>query len=173
MLNAPRGADEVTDMKRCVMFLAVAAIGLSLAGRPSRAQQHRGGSGFEAPILEFWKQWEGGRPSVAVRNAWPEQREWDAIGRNADDFQNRSGGKCLGHAEIIRKPLSENMEFVAYLALYEPTPLRVQMLYYRSTGTWRLIGLQVDANPARWLAEAAQPEVTDGANGRPAVEPGE
>jgi len=117
--------------------------------------------GFEPDLDEFWRRWEGDKPSSAIRHAalTPElERAWEPIGRAADDFQNRAGGKCLGHSEITRKPLGDRMEYLAFYALYEPTPIRVQILYYASKDKWTAISLRVDSIPSRWLEEASQPQ---------------
>jgi hypothetical protein len=114
---------------------------------------------LQAALNEFWGRWEGVKPSEAIRRAGPTAeypRIWDDLGLRADDFQSRSGGRCLGHSEISRKPLGENMLYLTFFALYDPTPLRVQLLMYRAKDNWTVIGLHVDGEPARWLEEAAQ-----------------
>ncbi len=47
------------------------------------------------------------------------------------------------------------MEYVSLLAHYDPTPLRVQMLYYKGKDKWALIGIRVDSSTQRWINEAA------------------
>ena len=144
-------------MTAVVLGLGLTAIKLrTVSAAPQQPQL-----GFEPDLDEFWRRWEGDKPSEAIRRAavTPEvQRLWEPIGRVADDFQNRAGGKCLGHSEIVRKPLGDRMEYLAFYALYEPTPIRVQMLYYASKDKWTAVSLRVDAVPARWLEEASQPQ---------------
>lgn len=114
-------------------------------------------AGYDSAVNEFWKRWETSRPSDAIRQAAPTgdfQRAWDRMAQAADDYQGRTGGKCLGHAEIARRSLGERMGYISFLALYDPVPLRVQMLYYRAQDKWTPISLRIDAAPSRWLQEA-------------------
>jgi hypothetical protein len=111
---------------------------------------------LEQAVSEFWGRWEGVTPSDAIRRAGPTPdypRIWDELGQRADDFQSRSGGRCLGHSEISRKSLGDNMQ---YFAFFDPTPLRVQLLMYRAKDNWTIISLHVDGEPARWLEEAGE-----------------
>jgi hypothetical protein len=153
-------------MKRLAAVLLVVAVAVLLTGRRSAAVDGDGRDGrnalpgLEQAAGEFWGRWEGSKPSDAIRRAaitQDDQRSWDDLGRLADDFQGRSaGGRCLGHSEIARKSMGDNLQYLSYLALYDPTPIRVHLLYYRSKDTWNLIGLRIDGDPQRWLAEAAQ-----------------
>src|SRR5579864_291238 len=138
-------------MKRHAVLIGTGLLAVVFSVTGSRAVQNsrQEAKAADQAIEDFWKRWEGGSPSTAIRNAWPAQREWDAVGRDADEFQNRSGGKCLGHSPVIRRSLGANVEFACFYALYDPTPMRVQMLYYRSSDKWNLIGLRIDTNPAR------------------------
>jgi len=111
---------------------------------------------------EFWSRWEGVKPSDAIRRAAPtpdDERAWEEIGQRADDFQAHSGGRCLGHGELARKSLGDNMEYVSYFALYDPTPMRVHLLFYRAKDVWRVISIHVDFEPIRWLEEAAESQL--------------
>jgi len=150
-------------MKKIIMAIVIVGVvgaGLSMQWvRSARAARPLAPPAYQAELEEFWRRWEGDKPSEAIRHAaaTPDiQRAWEVAGRAADDFQNRAGGKCLGHSEIIRKPLGERMEYIAFYALYEPTPIRVQMLYYCSKDRWTAISLRVDSGPGRWLDEASQ-----------------
>jgi hypothetical protein len=162
-------------MKRWIVATIVTALALTLGNGSSRtrAADPEGRAalpGLEQAINEFWTRWEGAKPSEAIRRAGPTadySRIWDELGQHSDDFQGRSGGKCLGHSEIARKSLGDNMQYVTFFALYDPTPLRVQLLFYRASNTWTIVSLRIDADPARWLEEAAQavsptpPQVTN------------
>ena len=141
------------------IFIAICAaliVGVVLVvGRTGAAPAS---GGYEAAVDEFWKQWETQQPSQAIRQAAPTpeyQTAWARLGRAADEYQGRfGGGKCLGHSLITAKPVSDRMQCLSFYALYEPVPLRVQMLYYRAKDTWSPIGLHIDAVPSRWLQEA-------------------
>lgn len=140
-------------------FAVLAGIAVLIITRSAnvRAARAVASVGYEPAADEFWKRWETSRPSDAIRQAAPTadyQRAWDRMAQAADDFQSRTGGKCLGHAEIVRRPLGERMAYVSFLALYDPVPLRVQMLYYRAQDKWAPISLRIDAAPSRWLQEA-------------------
>ena len=131
---------------------------LAVMGDKSRAAGNRTAGGFDPMLDEFWGRWEGVKPSEAIIRAAPTpelQRAWDDIARRADDYQSRAGGRCLGHSEITQKSLGENVEYVSYFAHYDPTPLRVQILCYRSKDTWRLINLRIDDEPSRWMEEVS------------------
>ena len=150
-------------MKKIILAVVVVIVSItSLSVHRSRSAQAARAPApapYDSELEEFWRRWEGDKPSEAIRHAAPTpdiQRAWDAAGRAADDFQNRVGGKCLGHSQIVRKPLGERMEYVAFYALYEPTPVRVQMLFYNSKDRWTAINLRVDSTPGRWLEEASQ-----------------
>ncbi|HEY2589111.1 MAG TPA: hypothetical protein VGI81_25435 [Tepidisphaeraceae bacterium] len=153
-------------MKRVAAVLLVVAVAVLLTGRRSAAVDGDGRDGrialpgLDQAAGEFWGRWEGSKPSDAIRRAaitQDDQRSWEDLGRLADDFQSRSGGgRCLGHSEIARKSMGDNLQYLSFLALYDPTPLRIHLLYYRSKDTWNLIGLRIDGDPQRWLAEAAQ-----------------
>jgi len=150
-------------MKRLAVVLLVVAMAVLLTGRRSAAVDGDGRTalpGLEQAAGEFWGRWEGSKPSDAIRRAaitQDDQRSWEDLGRLADDFQGRSvGGRCVGHSEIAHRAMGDNLQYLSFLALSEPTPLRVHLLYYRSKDTWNLIGLRIDGDPQRWLAEAAQ-----------------
>src|SRR5205807_3477199 len=97
----------------------------------------------------------------------PERRkEWEPIGRAADDFQVRSGGKCIGHSLIAHKALGDRVEFVSYYAIYERSPMRVRLLFYKYQDKWTPIGLRIDSTPGRWLEEASWPQQADAAGAR-------
>jgi hypothetical protein len=120
--------------------------------------------GYAAELEEFWRRWETQKPSDAVRHAAPTadiQRLWESLGHAADDFQDRSSGRCLGHSPIMRKPLGDHMEYVSFYALYDPLPIRVQMLFYHGKDKWSAISLHMDGNPIRWLSEVSQTDITD------------
>ena len=163
-------------VKRVAAILVVVAVAVLLTGNRSAAVDGDGRvalPGLEQASNEFWARWEGAKPSDAIRRAaitQDDQRAWDDLGRMADDFQSRStGGRCIGHSEFARRSMGDNMQYLSFLALYEPTPLRVHLLYYRAKDTWNLIGLRIDGDPQRWLAEAAQfvsptPPTVQGAN---------
>ncbi|HXE55958.1 MAG TPA: hypothetical protein VN541_23230 [Tepidisphaeraceae bacterium] len=137
-----------------VAGLVVIVLGFT-ASRSMALQDNPQPSNYQDVVDNFWKTWENSRPSEAIQRAWPDQRDWDAIGRAADEFQsNATGQKCLGHAEITHKALSPTMQYLCFYAQYAPTPLRVEMLCYKATDQWQIIALHVDAAPARWLAEA-------------------
>src|SRR5437763_5143515 len=106
-----------------VILVGVAGSAVSLRWvRSVQAARPQAPAGYEAELEEFWRRWEGDKPSEAIRHAAPIpeiQRAWEVAGHAADDFQNRAGGKCLGHSEIIRKPLGERMEYISFYALYE------------------------------------------------------
>jgi hypothetical protein len=51
------------------------------------------------------------------------------------------------------------MEYVAYFALYDPTPIRIHLLFYRSKDSWRIISIRLDSEPGRWLEEAAESQL--------------
>lgn len=115
--------------------------------------------GIEQAAGEFWSRWEGVKPSDAIRRAATtpdDERSWEEIGQRSDDFQARCGGRCLGHVELSHKSLGDNMEYVSYFALYDPTPMRVHLLFYRARDVWRVISIRVDSEPSRWLEEAAE-----------------
>lgn len=150
-------------IKRVAAVLVVVAVAVLLTGNRSAAVDNEGRAslpGLDQAAGEFWGRWEGSKPSDAIRRAaitQDDQRAWEDLGRSADDFQGRSAaGRCLGHSEFARRSMGDNLQYLSYLALYEPTPLRVHLLYYRAKDTWNLIGLRIDAEPQRWLAEAAQ-----------------
>jgi hypothetical protein len=151
-----------------VALVVVAAVGLT--ARWGRAvQEGPKAEGYQGVADHFWAQWEGTRPSEAVHGLSPDLGTWDQIGRTADDFQAQFGGKCLGHTEIAQKSLGPSLHYICYLAHYNPSPLRVEMLCYRATDTWTVIGFRVDANPARWLAQASETQLgtsTDAAAGQ-------
>lgn len=147
-------------MKLYTLLIAVlAGVAVLIITRSAdvRAARAAASVGYEPAADEFWKRWETTRPSDAIRQAAPTaeyQRAWDRMAQAADDFQSRTGGKCLGHSEIVRRPLGERMAYVSFLALYDPVPLRVQMLYYRAQDKWTPISVRIDAAPSRWLQEA-------------------
>jgi hypothetical protein len=117
---------------------------------------------LEQTIGEFWNRWEGIKPSEALRRSAPtpdDQRAWEDLGRHADDYQSRTGGRCLGHSELARKSLGDNMQYIVFFALYEPTPLRVHLLLYKAKDNWTIIALKIDGEPYRWLEEAAQSQL--------------
>lgn len=150
-------------MKRVVAIVALVTIAVLLTGRRSAAvdgEARNALPGLEQASGEFWTNWQAARPSDAIRKAATtpdDQRDWDELGRLADNFQSRSvNGRCIGHSEVARRSMGDNMQYVSYLALYEPTPLRVHLLFYRAKDTWNVIGLKIDGDPQRWLAEAAQ-----------------
>ena len=150
-------------MNRRAVLIGCGLLAIIFCVTGSRAVQspQQAAAGADSAIEDFWKRWEGGSPSIAIRNAWPAQRQWDAVGREADEFQNRTGGKCLGHSPVARRSLGPNVEFACFFALYDPTPMRVEMLYYRATDKWNLISLRIDGNPARWLREASVLQLGD------------
>lgn len=150
-------------MKRFALVLVAALLSAAVIGTRSRAADdgspHSPLPGLDPAVNEFWGRWEGVKPSEAIRRAGPTvdyQRQWDELGQHADDFQAHSGGRCLGHSEIARKSLGDNMQYMAFYAIYDPTPLRVQLLMYRAKDTWTVLSLRVDGEPGRWLEEAAQ-----------------
>jgi hypothetical protein len=150
-------------MKRITTVLLVIAMAVLLTGKRSAAVDGEGRAalpGLDQAAAEFWSHWEGAKPSDAIRRAAvtpDDQRLWDDLGRRADDFQSRStGGRANGHSEIVRKSMGENMQYIVFLALYDPTPLRVHLLFYRAKDTWTVIALRIDGDPSRWLDEAAQ-----------------
>lgn len=154
--------------KLCIGIIALLIVGVLsfTASRLSALQDNPQPTTAEQVADGFWKTWEGVRPSEAVQKAWPEQREWDAIGRAADDFQsNAIGGKCLGHSEVARKALGPNVQYISYYAIYQPTPLRVEMLCYKAADQWNIIALHVDANPQHWLTQANQQQFGSGTDG--------
>ena len=152
-------------MKKVLLaLLAAVVIGTALTAKKPRAvaASPQPPAGYDADVEEFWRRWEGDKPSEAVRHAaaTPDvQRIWESIGHVADEFQNRAGGKCLGHSEIARRALGDRMEYIAFYALYDPTPIRVQMLYYCPKDRWEAVSLRVDSVPARWLEEASQAQI--------------
>ncbi|HEY8747833.1 MAG TPA: hypothetical protein VIM11_07655 [Tepidisphaeraceae bacterium] len=106
-------------------------------------------------VDRFWTQWEGARPSEAVHALSPDNGAWDQAGHAADDFQTNSGGKCLGHSEITHRNMGPNLEYICFLAHYNPLPVRVEMMLYRSTGPWTVIGFRIDGNTTKWMNEAS------------------
>ena len=142
-------------------IVLVVLVGSGLTVRWSRAVQEspRESPSLQGAIDRFWTQWEGSRPSEAVHALSPDQGTWDQAGRGADDFQANAGGKCLGHSEIARKSMGTNMEYVCFLAHYNPLPVRVEMLYYHATGPWTVIGFRVDGNTTRWMNEASSTQL--------------
>jgi hypothetical protein len=151
-------------MKRLSTMVVAFLLGAWLVGDRTRAADGdpKPTPGVDQTAAEFWGRWEGVKPSEAIRRAatTPDhQRDWDETGQRADDFQSRSGGRCLGHSEIARKSLGDNMHYVAFLALYDPMPVRVQLLFYRAKDTWTIIDLRLDAEPHRWLEEAQQSQM--------------
>lgn len=146
-------------MKYCVMLLAAAVLATVLMTGKVPAQTRAGGAfpaGLDAEVGDFWQRWEGDKPSEAIRRAAPNadgQQAWAGIGQAADEFQFRAGGRCLGHSEVTRKAMGDRMEYVSYLALYEPSPMRVQLLYYRAKDKWSAVGLRIDSNTTRWMEE--------------------
>ena len=161
-------------MKRFVPVLLVTLMAVLLTDRQSAAVDGdaRALPGLQQTIDQFWANWEGGKPSDALRRApvmQDDQRMWDELGRRADDFQSRSnGGRPNGHSEVARKSLGDNMQYVVYLSLYDPTPLRVHLLLYRAKDTWSIIALRIDGDPSRWLDEAAQSVSPEPPNATPA-----
>ena len=101
-------------MKRITVILAAFLMSAWIVADRTRAADgdSKPVAGMEQSAAEFWGRWEGVKPSEAIRRAAtvPDyQRVWDEIGQRADEFQSRSGGRCLGHSEIARKSLGENM----------------------------------------------------------------
>lgn len=152
-------------MNRTLAASLAVLIALFLVADHTRGQSPRHGDpAASAEISQFWDRWESQRPSEAIRLATTNtdlQRAWEQIGRTADEYQARTGGKCLGHSQITRKPLGDRMQYISFFALYDPSPMRVQMLYYRPRDAWTLLSIRVDFNPARWLEEQNQPQVTE------------
>jgi len=152
-------------MNRSSAIVIALIVGVAAANNLSPAAETDGRpipAGLDQAAGEFWSRWEGVKPSDAIRRAAPtpdDERSWEEIGQRADDFQVRSGGRCLGHGELSRKSLGDNMEYVAYFALYDPTPIRVHLLFYRAKDVWRVISIQVDSEPIRWLEEAAESQL--------------
>ena len=145
-------------LRLCVAVAIACVVVVGVMGDRSRAAGSHTPGPYEPLVDEFWGRWEGVKPSEAIIRAAPTaelQRAWDDVARRADDFQSRAGGRCLGHSEIVQKSLGDNMQYMAFFAHYDPTPLRVQMLCYRSKDTWRLIHLRIDDEPGRWMEEAA------------------
>lgn len=146
-------------MKYCIVLLIAAVIALAFVTGRAPAQTRAGGAlpgGLDTEVGDFWQRWEGDKPSEAIRRAAPNadgQQAWAGIGQAADEFQFRAGGRCLGHSEVIRKSMGDRMEYVSYLALYEPAPMRVQLLYYKSKDKWSAVGLRIDSNTTRWMEE--------------------
>ena len=143
--------------KICIAIAMVLVVCLGLTIRSTRATQDapKGPGSPQALADQFWTHWEGSRPSEAIHALSPDKGFWDQAGRDADDFQTNSGGKCLGHSEIAHKSMGPNLEYVCFLAHYNPLPIRVEMLLYRSNGPWTAIGFRIDANPSRWMNEAS------------------
>jgi hypothetical protein len=151
-------------MKRISAIFAVVVLCVLAVGDRTRAAdgETKASTAMDRAAVEFWARWEGMKPSEAIRRAAPtpdHQREWEEMGQRADDFQGRSGGRCLGHSEIVRKSLGDNMQYVAFFALYDPTPIRVQLLFYRAKDAWTIIGIRLDMEPNRWLEEAQQSQM--------------
>jgi hypothetical protein len=147
-----------------LMLVGIVAVALALKWSAAVHAAPAGRSGYDSELEDFWRLWESDRPSAAIRHAatTPEfQAAWQNLGQGADTFQDHAGGRSLGHSEIHRRAIGDNMAYVSFLALYDPTPLRVQMLYYRAKDKWTAISLRIDSNPARWLAEAAPAPVVD------------
>jgi hypothetical protein len=150
-------------------IVVVAVVAVAMTAKWSRALQDAPkADGYQPVVDHFWAQWEGTRPSEAVHTLSPDQGVWDQIGRAADDFQTNAGGKCLGHSEISQRSLGPNLHYLCYLAHYQPSPLRIEILCYKATDTWTVVGFRVDATPARWLAEASEMQLgsatAEGAN---------
>jgi hypothetical protein len=150
-------------IKRFAPVVLVTVMAMFLTVRKSAAVDGDGRAalpGLQQTIDQFWANWEGGKPSDALKRApvmQDDQRMWDELGRRADDFQSHSnGGRPSGHSEVVRKSLGDNMQYVVYPSLYDPTPLRVHLLLYRAKDTWSIIALRIDGDPSRWLDEAAQ-----------------
>lgn len=147
-------------MKPHILVALVGLSGILVAGNLARSAgaDRRDDLPYASELDAFWQTWEAGRPSEAIRRAAPSaemQSAWSQIGRAADDFHERSGSKCLGHSQLERKRLGDAMEYVSLLAHYDPTPLRVQMLFYKARDKWSLIGIRVDSSTQRWINEAA------------------
>jgi hypothetical protein len=145
-------------MKKVSLAIAlVLVVSLGLTVKWTRALQDAPKVATPPQMLtdRFWTQWEGARPSEAVHALSPETGAWDQVGRAADDFQSNSGGKCLGHSEIAHKSMGPNLEYHCFLAHYNPLPVRVEILLYRSTGPWTVIGFRMDNNTTRWMNEAS------------------
>jgi hypothetical protein len=147
-------------MKRHFLIAVIGLSGILVAGKWARSvsADRAGDLPYAAELDAFWQTWEAGRPSEAIRRAAPSaelQNAWSQIGRAADEFHDRSGAKCLGHSQLERKKLGDAMEYISILAHYDPTPLRVQMLYYKGKDKWSLIGIRVDSSTQRWINEAA------------------
>lgn len=138
-----------------VVLVMLLVVGLTT--RWSRALQDapKPPTNLQTLTERFWTQWQTSRPSEAVHMLSPDQGTWDQAGRAADDFQANAGGKCLGHSEITRRAMGPNLEYVCYLAHYNPLPVRVEMLCYKASDTWTVIGFRVDGNTTRWMNEAA------------------
>ena len=145
-------------MKKVSLAIAlVLVVTMGLTVKWTRAVQDapKGANSPQALTDRFWTQWEGARPSEAVHALAPDTGAWDQVGRAADDFQTNSGGKCLGHSEIAHKSMGPNLQYVCFLAHYNPLPVRVELLLYRSTGPWTVIGFRMDGNTTRWMNEAS------------------
>lgn len=147
-------------MKRCAILVVAAVVAILVARTPvarglqDNPPQH---PGLAEALDQFWQQWENRVPSDALRHFSSNAGGgWEDIYRTADDYHNRLGGKCLGHSEIERKPLSDRVEYVAFFALYDGQPIRVDLLYYKAREKWTGIGCHVDANASTWLREVAR-----------------
>lgn len=147
-------------MKRYGLIVIALLAGAFFVGDHSKAADgERQAQGAEQAVNDFWGRWENAKPSEAIRRSGPTAdypRIWDELAEKSDDFQNRAGGRCLGHSEIVHKQMGENVAYFAFYALYEPTPLRVQMLLYRAKENWSVIDLKIDSEPMRWLDEMEQ-----------------
>lgn len=160
-------------MRRYAVLTAMAVIAVAAAmvcwRCPSVATaQAAPPASSDAAVTDFWKRWETVRPSEAIRQAAASpdyQRLWERLGQAADDFQGRSG-RCLGHSQIARRTLGDRMEYVSFFALYDPTPMRVQMLFYRASDKWSAVSVRIDASPYRWLQEANPTTVAIPAEGQ-------
>ena len=155
-------------MKLCAMLLVAVVLGMlvsripmahgqaqAAAGQPAAAPNSP--PGLDAEIDRFWKTWEAGQPSDAIRRFAPNAgAAWDRVYRAADEYHSRLGSRCLGHTEIERRPMGDRVMYMTFFANYRTQPIRVELMYYRARERWHGIACHVDENPSVWLQEMAQ-----------------
>jgi hypothetical protein len=151
-------------MKRYAMIAIAGFLGLLVFPGPQsqgRADDDPAPMTLDAKIEQFWKLWETEQPSEALRRLSPvAQSPWANLYSVVDEYHSRLGGKCLGHAQIERKKITDRIEYVSFFEYYDVQPLRVEILYYKARDRWNGNGIacHVDINTSRWLNEIAHPQ---------------
>jgi hypothetical protein len=149
-------------MKNAAMIGLVMALLLFVAPSPASHGQSDGDTPalpLEARIDQFWKLWETQQPSEALRRlSSSPQNPWTNLYQVVDGYHSRLGGRCLGHAQIERKKVTDKIVYVSFYAYYDIQPVRVELLYYKARDRWNGIACHVDINTNQWLHEIAHPQ---------------